>query len=51
MEMESEKPNKSEDVISKLLKAISTLDKFGCNADAKLVPYTDHYVPYIRYSD
>lgn len=42
-----------DDAISKqkLLKAIATLDKFGCNADKKLVPYRDHFLPYIRYYD
>lgn len=42
-----------EDAISRdeLLKAIDTWDKFGCNADTKLVPYQDHYVPYIHYDD
>ena len=34
-----------------LLKAIATWDKFGCDADTKLVPYKDHYVPYIHYDD
>ena len=42
-----------EDVISRdeLLKAIDTWDKFGCDADTKLVPYQDHYIPYIHYDD
>ncbi len=42
-----------EDCISRaeLLKAIDTWDKFGCDADTKLVPYKDHYVPYIHYDD
>ena len=41
------------DVISRdeLLKAIDTWDKFGCDADTKLVPYQDHYIPYIHYDD
>lgn len=42
-----------EDVISReeLLKAIDTWDKFGCDANTKLVPYQDHYIPYIHYDD
>ena len=42
-----------EDAISReeLLKAIDTWDKFGCDADTKLVPYKDHYIPYIHYDD
>lgn len=42
-----------EDCISRaeLLKAIDTWDKFGCDANTKLVPYQDHYVPYIHYDD
>ena len=42
-----------EDCISRdeLLKAIDTWDKFGCDADTKLVPYQDHYIPYIHYDD
>ena len=42
-----------EDAISRdeLLKAIDTWDKFGCDADTKLVPYQDHYIPYIHYDD
>ena len=42
-----------EDAISRqdLLKAVSTWDKFGCDADTKLVPYQDHYIPYIHYDD
>ena len=42
-----------EDAISReeLLKAIETWDKFGCDADTKLVPYKDHYIPYIHYDD
>jgi hypothetical protein len=42
-----------EDTISRdeLLKAIDTWDKFGCDADTKLVPYQDHYIPYIHYDD
>ena len=41
------------DLISRdeLLKAIDTWDKFGCDADTKLVPYQDHYIPYIHYDD
>lgn len=42
-----------EDCISRaeLLKAVDTWDKFGCDADSKLVPYKDCYVPYIHYDD
>ncbi len=42
-----------EDCISRaeLLKAIDTWDKFGCDANTKLVPYKDHYIPYIHYDD
>ena len=41
------------DAISRaeLLKAIDTWDKFGCDSDTKLVPYQDHYIPYIHYDD
>jgi len=43
----------SGDLISReeLLKTINTWDKFGCDADTKLVPYKDHYIPYIHYDD
>lgn len=34
-----------------LLKAVNTWDKFGRDADTKLVPYQDHYIPYIHYDD
>lgn len=42
-----------EDCISRaeLLKAVDTWDKFGCDADTKLVPIKDCYVPYIHYDD
>ena len=42
-----------EDVISRdeLLKAIDTWDKFGCDADTKLVPHQGHYISYIHYDD
>lgn len=42
-----------EDCISRaeLLKAVDTWDKFGCDADSKLVPIKDCYVPYIHYDD
>ena len=33
------------------LDALSTWDKFGCDADGKLVPYKDDYIPYIHYDD
>lgn len=36
---------------AELLKAMDTWDKFGCDADTKLVPYQDHYIPYIHYDD
>lgn len=36
---------------SELLKAVDTWDKFGCDADLKLVPVKDCYVPYIHYDD
>ena len=36
---------------TELLRAIDTWDKFGCDADTKLVPYKDHYIPYIHYDD
>ncbi len=36
---------------AELLKAVDTWDKFGCDADSKLVPYKDCYVPYIHYDD
>lgn len=49
----SVRPQPCDDAISReeLLKAIDTWDKFGCNADTKLVPYQDHYIPYIHYDD
>jgi len=42
-----------EDAINRaeLLKAIDTWDKFGCDANTKLVPYQDHFIPYIHYDD
>lgn len=36
---------------AELLKAVDTWDKFGCDADSKLVPYKDCYVAYIHYDD
>ena len=47
------KENLVEDCISRaeLLKAVDTWDKFGCDADTKLVPVKDCYVPYIHYDD
>ena len=36
---------------AELLKAVDTWDKFGCDADTKLVPVKDCYVPYIHYDD
>lgn len=43
----------TDDLISRdeLLKVIDTWDKFGCDANTKLVPYQDHYIPYIHYDD
>jgi hypothetical protein len=48
-----EKQEPCEDCISRaeLLKAVDTWDKFGCDADTKLVPVKDCYVPYIHYDD
>ena len=39
-----------EDAISreKVLKVIDTWDKFGYDANTKLVPYQDHYIAYIH---
>ena len=53
MSIEALKQEPCEDAISRdeLLKAIDTWDKFGCDADTKLVPYQDHYIPYIHYDD
>lgn len=36
---------------AELLKAVDTWDKFGCDANTKLVRYQDHYIPYIHYDD
>jgi len=43
----------SDDCVSRaeLLKAVDTWDKFGCDADTKLVPIKDCYVPYVHYDD
>ena len=51
--LEEEEEDYSEDCISRaeLLKAVDTWDKFGCDADTKLVPIKDCYVPYIHYDD
>lgn len=51
-EVSEQKPTDT-DTISRsgLLKAIDTWDKFGCDADTKLVPYKDNYVAYIHYDD
>lgn len=53
MAIEALKQELSGDLISRdeLLKTIDTWDKFGCDADTKLVPYQDHYIPYIHYDD
>lgn len=42
-----------EDCISRaeLLKAVDTWDKFGCDANNKLVRIKDCYVPYVHYDD
>ena len=34
-----------------LLKAIDTWQKFGCDANARLVPIKDCYIPYVHYDD
>ena len=41
------------DLISReeLLKALDTWDKFGLNAENKLVQYKDHYIPYVHFDD
>ena len=51
--LESLQKESCEDAISRkeLLKAIDTWDKFGCDADTKLVQYQNHYIPYIHYDD
>ena len=53
LDLEKAEQEPCDDAISReeLLKAIDTWDKFGCNADTKLVPYQDHYIPYIHYDD
>ena len=53
MAIEALEQEPCEDAISReeLLKTIDTWDKFGCDADTKLVPYQDHYIPYIHYDD
>ena len=53
LELCKEEAESCEDAISRaeLLKAIDTWDKFGCDANTKLVPYQDYYVPYIHYYD
>jgi hypothetical protein len=52
-ELEKTLPEPCEDCISRaeLLKAVDTWDKFGCDANNKLVRIKDCYVPYIRYDD
>ena len=51
--MDALEQEQSGDLINReeLLKAIDTWDKFGCDADTKLVRYQDHYIPYIHYDD
>lgn len=53
LDLEKAEQEPCDDAISReeLLKAIDTWDKFGCDADTKLVRYQDHYVPYIHYDD
>lgn len=43
----------SEDCISRedILNAIETWDKFGVNAEQKLIRWQDHYVPYVHLDD
>lgn len=33
------------------LKAMGTWDKFGCDGHGRLVPYTEEYVPYVKFDD
>ena len=33
------------------LKAMDTWDKFGCDGHGRLVPYTEEYVPYVKFDD
>lgn len=33
------------------LKAMDTWDKFGCDEHGRLVPYTEEYVPYVKFDD
>lgn len=33
------------------LKSMDTWDKFGCDGHGRLVPYTEDYVPYVKYDD
>jgi len=49
----AEKIEPCEDAISRadILDAIETWDKFGCNAEQKLVRWKDHYVPYVHLDD
>ena len=46
MEM-SDEYIKKEDTI----KAMDTWDKFGCDGHGRLVPYTEDYVPYVKFDD
>jgi hypothetical protein len=45
--------NQCEDCISRkdILEAIETWDKFGVNAEQKLIRWNDHYVPYVHLDD
>ena len=45
--------NQCEDYISRkdILEAIETWDKFGVNAEQKLIRWKDHYVPYVHLDD
>ena len=51
--MEKQMQEPCDDAISReeLLKAIETWDKFGCDANTRLVRYQDHYIPYIHYDN
>lgn len=33
------------------IKAMDTWDKFGCDGHGRLVPYTEEYVPYVKFDD
>jgi hypothetical protein len=48
-----QRENQCEDCISRkdILEAIETWDKFGVNAEQKLIRWNDHYVPYVHLDD